>query len=203
VRNINCTIALLAIVMLLVFTGCVPRSTKPDVILVPEMGEGQIAGMLDYVNNVLSLPPSAQAAARDNLLQQYKLSHFPEDRMRLALLDSLLPEPVRNEDQAIALVSGYNWEALGPGFKGLASLVLNISKSLNAQTAADQSLVQQLASERSQKDRLQQQLDALKNIEKAMDKHDKPIVNPQTPTKPAAASTSKGPQVHAPSGDQS
>ncbi|MHB8404055.1 MAG: hypothetical protein ACYDCJ_01335 [Gammaproteobacteria bacterium] len=189
----NLIISLSAVVFF-ALAGCVQRSTKPDVVMVPGVDDGQIVRLMDYVNNVLSLPPAAQSVAQENLRQQFKLTQFPEDRMRLALLDSLLPKPVRNEGQAIALLSGYNWEAVGPGFKGLAALVLNFAKSQQANAADNQSLMQQLVTEHAQKDHLQQQLDALKSIEKTMNKRDKSIVTPPTSTiSPAASSTPLAP----------
>lgn len=188
--NMHSIVVLLVIAMFVAMAGCIPQSTKPDVLMVPDAGEGQIVRLMDYVNKVLILPPAAQSAAQDNLRQQFKLTQFPEDRMRLALLDILLPEPSRNLDQAISLLSGYNWEAVGPGFKGLANLLLNIASSQQARVTIDQSLMQQLVSERSQKDRLQQQLDALKSIEKTMDKRDKSIVTPSIPKTTPAATTS-------------
>jgi len=187
--TLRCLVISLVISLLLVLTGCVPQSTKPNVLMVPETGDGQIGRLMDYVNNVLSLSPVAQTAAQANLSQQYKLTQFPEDRMRLAILDILLPKPSRNLDEAVSLLSGYNWEAVGPGFKGLANLLLNIANGRQADTIINQSLVQQLATERSQKDHLQQQLDALKSIEKTMDKRDKSIVAPPVPKLPAAATS--------------
>ncbi len=180
----------LSAVVFFALAGCVQRSTKPDVVMMPDVDDGQIVRLMDYVNNVLSLPPAAQSVAQENLKQQFELTQFPEDRMRLALLDSLLPKPVRNESQAITLLSGYNWEAVGPGFKGLAALVLNFAKSQQANTADNQSLMQQLVSEHAQKDHLQQQLDALKSIEKTMNRRDKSIVTPTTSTISPAASSS-------------
>ncbi|MGA9855558.1 MAG: hypothetical protein WBR29_09810 [Gammaproteobacteria bacterium] len=188
----------LVIAMFVVIAGCVPRTTKPDVLMVPETGDGQIVRLMDYVNNVLTLPPAAQAAAQENLGQQFKLTQFPEDRMRLALLDILLPEPSRNLDQATSLLSGYDWETVGPGFKGLANLLLNIASSQQANATIDQSLAQQLASERSQKDHLQQQLDALKSIEKTMDKRDKSIVAPPIPKMPPGAASHSQPPATPP-----
>lgn len=184
----------LSAVIFFALAGCVQRSTKPDVVMMPGVDDGQIVRLMDYVNNVLSLPPTAQSVAQENLKQQFKLTQFPEDRMRLALLDSLLPKPVRNEGQAITLLSGYNWEAVGPGFKGLAALVLNFAKSQQANAADNQSLMQQLVTEHALKDHLQQQLDALKSIEKTMNKRDKSIVTPPTSTiSPAASSAPRAP----------
>jgi hypothetical protein len=188
----NVILSLIALLLCLL-TGCAPRSTKPDVLMVPDEGDGQIVRLMDYVNNVLSLPPGAQSSAQENLRQQFKLTQFPEDRMRLALLDTLLPKPARDEDQAITLLSGYNWETVGPGFNGLAVLVLNYAKTQQTQAASDLSIMQQLAAERSQRDHLQQQLDALKSIEKTMNKRDKSIVTPPIPTIPQAASTTPRP----------
>ncbi len=165
-------------------TACVPHSTRPDMVLVPEPTANQIAQVLDYVNSVLSEPPAAQAAAQKNLAAQLKLTQFPEDRMRLALLDTLLPEPARNDIQATALLSGYNWEAAGPGFKGLAVLVLGVLKARQTDVNNIQTLTRQLASEQALKNHLQQQLDALKSIEKTMNSRDKPTVTP-----PAAATS--------------
>jgi len=176
--------------LLLLFTGCAQRPAKPDVLMVPDMSDSQIVRLMNYVNNVLDLPPAAQSAAQENLRQQFKLTQFPEDRMRLALLDTLLPEPGRNEDQAVELLSGYNWGGVGPGFNGLASLVLNFAKSQQTNAANNRTLSQQLSAARSQKDHLQQQLDALKSIEKTMNKRDKSIVTPPVPILPSSASTS-------------
>ena len=166
--------------------------------MVPDEGNGQIIRLIGYVNNVLSMPPAAQSVAQENLRQQFKLTQFPEDRMRLALLDTLLPKPGRDENQAITLLTGYNWEAVGPGFKGLAVLTLNLARSQQAQTAADLSLTQQLASERAQKDHLQQQLDALKSIERTMNKRDKAIVAPPLPAVAPAASATHAPPAKPP-----
>jgi hypothetical protein len=194
----RCLVISLVIGMSLVLTGCVSQPTKPNVLMVPEMGDNQIARLLDYVNNVLSLSPTAQTAAQANLSQQYKLTQFPEDRMRLALLDILLPKPSRNLDEAVSLLSGYNWEAVGPGFNGLANLLLHIANSQQADTTINTSLAQQLATERSQKDHLQQQLDALKSIEKTMDKRDKSIVAPPATKLPPAATSHSKPSVTPP-----
>ncbi|MGB9428794.1 MAG: hypothetical protein WCC11_02795 [Gammaproteobacteria bacterium] len=162
--------------------GCTPRSTRPDALVVRITGEGQIAKILDYVDNVLSLPPAAQISARESLANQFKLTQFPDDRMRLALLDILLPAPAEHTDQAAALLAGYNWEAAGPGFKGLAALILNIINTRQIGAKNNQLLMQQLAGERAQRAHLQQQLDALKNIEKTMNKHDKPVTPPMPAT---------------------
>jgi hypothetical protein len=199
--NLHRLVVVLVISNFLVLAGCVPRSTKPDVLMVPETGDGQIVRLMDYVNNVLNLPPAAQTSAQENLKQQYKLTQFPEDRMRLALLDILLPEPSRNLNEAVSLLSGYNWEAVGPGFKGLANLLLNIASSQQANATINQSLAQQLVSERSQKDHLQQQLDALKSIEKTMDKRDKSMVAPPIPKIPPAAISHSTPPA-TPPGEQ-
>jgi hypothetical protein len=188
----------LVISLILVLIGCVPRSTKPDMLMVSDSGDGQITRMMDYVNNVLVLSPSGQTAAQENLSQQYKLTQFPEDRMRLALLDILLPAPARNLDQAVTLLSGYNWEAVGPGFKGLANLLLSIAVAQQANATNYQTLAQQLATERSQKDHLQQQLDALKSIEKTMDRRDKSIVAPAIHKLPPAATSHAQPPVTLP-----
>ncbi|MGH8398205.1 MAG: hypothetical protein ACRETA_08180 [Gammaproteobacteria bacterium] len=165
-------------------TGCLPHSTRPDVVLVPEPTSNQIAQVLDYVNSILSEPPAAQAVAQQKLAAQLKLTQFPEDRMRLALLDALLPEPAGNDAHAVALLSRYNWDTAGPGFKSLAVLMLGVIKTRQANANKIQTLTQQLASEQTQKNHLQQQLDALKSIEKAMNSRDKPIVTP-----PAAAAS--------------
>ncbi len=200
-RNLPGLVVSLVISIILVLTGCIPRSTKPDVLMIPETGDGQIVRLMDYVNTVLSLPPAAQAATQENLRQQYNLTQFPEDRMRLALLDVLSDRPSRNLDEAVSLVSGYNWEVVGPGFKGLANLLLNIASSQQAIATIDQSLAQQLASERSQKDHLQQQLDALKSIEKTMDKRDKSIVAPPIRKLPPASTSNSQPPA-TPPGEQ-
>lgn len=171
-------------------TGCLPHSTRPDVVLVPEPTSNQIAQVLDHVNNILSEPPAAQAVAQQKLAAQLKLTQFPEDRMRLALLDALLPEPAGNDAHATELLSGYNWDTAGPGFKSLAVLILSVIKTRQANANKIQTLTQQLASEQTQKNHLQQQLDALKSIEKTMNSRDKPIV---TPSAAAASSVSATP----------
>ncbi|MGA9851762.1 MAG: hypothetical protein WBR15_02385 [Gammaproteobacteria bacterium] len=174
---------LLAAPMFISMAGCVPHAARPDVVVVPETSEDQIAQVLDYVSIISNEPPAAQAAAQEKLAVQLKLTQFPEDRMRLALLDALLPAPARNDGHATMLLSGYNWEAVGPGFKGLAVLVLSVLKARQIDASNYQALTEQLTSERTQKAHLQQQLDALKSIEKTMNSRDKPVV-----TSPAANS---------------
>jgi len=140
----------------------------------------------------LSLAPSDQINARNNLAQQFKLTQFPEDRMRLALLDMLLPAPAGDRDEATTLLTGYNWDAVGPGFKGLAIAVLEILNSEQASAKSYTLITQQLAAERTQKDHLQQQLDALKSIEKTMNTRDKPVLPPPATTKPPVPQAAHG-----------
>lgn len=177
-----------AAALLSLLAACARQPVRPNVLVVPQTADTQIALVLDYVGRVLSLPAAAQITAREDLAQQFKLMQFPEDRMRLALLDTLLPAPAGNHGEAVTLVTGYNWDAVGPGFKGLAMTVLGVlnAERTNANNYAQ--LTQQLAAERAQTDRLQQQLNALKSIEKTMNTRDKPVLAPPTSTKPSIPS---------------
>lgn len=169
--------------------GCTPRSMRPGVVVVRETRNESIANVLDYANNVLGMATKAQTAARNSLAQQFQLMQFPEDRMRLALLDTLLSAPERDDSEARALLAGYNWSAQGPGFQGLAGALLQIlsDRKTRAHARAKSAqqrkhLARQLAAERAEKHHLQQQLDALERIEKT--------VNTRTsPTPPAVAGT--------------
>lgn len=176
---------LLVTALLALLTACARQPARPAVLVVPQTDDNQIAMTLDYVGRVLSLPPASQIIARDDLAQQFKLMQFPEDRMRLALLDTLLPAPTNNHSEAIALLTGYNWEAVGPGFKGLAMAVLEVLDTEQTNANSSALLTQQLAAERAQKNHLQQQLDALKSIEKTMNTRDKPVLAPSASTKPS------------------
>lgn len=183
---------LLEATLLVCLTACTRQPARPSVLFVPQTGGEQIALVLDYVGRVLSLPPAAQISAHDNLAQQFKLMQFPDDRMRLALLDTLLPAPTGNRNQAVTLLTGYNWDAVGPGFKGLAMAALGVLNSELADAKSNALLTQQLVAEHAQKDRLQQQLDALKSIEKTMNKRDKPVLSPSASTKPSSSSPLPG-----------
>lgn len=173
-------------------TACTQQPARPNVLVVPQTGGAQIALVLDYVGRILSLAPSEQINARNNLAQQFKLTQFPEDRMRLALLDTLLPAPAGDRTEATTLLTGYNWDAVGLGFKGLAMAVLGILNSEQVSAKNYAVMTQQLTTERTQKDRLQQQLDALKSIEKTMNTRDKPVLPPPATTKPPAPRAAPG-----------
>lgn len=170
--------------LFVLLTACTQQPSRPNVLVVPQTGGAQIALVLDYVGRILSLAPSDQINARNSLTQQFKLMQFPEDRMRLALLDTLLPPPAGDRNQAMTLLAGYNWDAVGPGFKGLAMAILEILNSEQVSAKNYALITQQLTAERTQKDHLQQQLDALKSIEKTMSSHDKPVLPPPATTKP-------------------
>lgn len=198
-RRFNSVIAIVTACGILTLAGgCTPRSTRPGVVVVRETRNEPIANVLEYANSVLNLAPEAQTAARNSLARQFQLTQFPEDRMRLALLDTLLPAPAQDNSEASALLTGYNWSAEGPGFKGLAGALLQILSNRKTQAEAHAKfaqhrthLAEQLAAERAEKHHLQQQLDALERIEKT--------VNTRTsPTAPAAAGTR--PPIPAPTG---
>lgn len=185
-------------VLLTLAAGCVPQQTAhPEVVVVRETRNESVADVLSYANGVLSLAPAAQIATRNSLARQFQLTQFPEDRMRLALLDTLLSPPVRDDAEASALLSGYNWSAEGPGFKGLAGALMQVLDDRIAQSklrtdAAQQRarLEQQLAAERAEKNHLQQQLDALERIEKTVNNR----VNPTLPA-PAVTHRVKAPSI--------
>lgn len=211
-RRIDPIIMLTALgALLALVTGCVPQqSAHPEVVVVRETRNESVADVLSYANGVLGLAPADQAAARTSLARQFQLTQFPEDRMRLALLDTLLPPPVRDDAEASTLLSGYNWSVEGPGFKGLAGALMQVldDRKSQAKARADVAqqrarLEQQLAAERAEKNHLQQQLDALERIEKTVNNRVNPIVPapaathrampPPTATHPAAAAaTSQG-----------
>lgn len=182
-------ILVLAISAYVWIAGCAPRSARPDVVVVPMAGNTSIARVLDYVEQVMNLAPAAQITARESVSQQFQLAQFPEDRMRLALLDSLLPKPARNDAEAVALLTGYNWDKAGSGFKGLAGALLQMLHDRQTNDKNYTLLEQQLSTERAQKERLQQQLDALKTIERTMNRRDKLVVPPPAHTTSAPAQT--------------
>lgn len=181
--------------LLVLAAGCVPNTARPDIVVVRETRNESVADVLSYANSVLSLAPAAQTSARNSLARQFQLTQFPEDRMRLALLDTLLPPPARDDNEASALLTGYNWSVEGPGFKGLAGVLVQVLAERNIETRkrADLGqqrtrLEQQLAAERAEKNHLQQQLEALERIEKTVNTRANPTSPTPAVTRPAKAS---------------
>lgn len=138
----------------------------------PTMPPDSVAGILYFVGGVLALPHAERAEAYQAAQQRYAANHGAADRLRLALLAALLPQPEQDTDGARILLSNYSWQTTQPGYAGLAAITLDVldRQQQTQQQAADKVSQAQTELAEVQRDnaRLQKQLDALKAIEKTL-----------------------------------
>ncbi|HET7308400.1 MAG TPA: hypothetical protein VFK24_11405 [Gammaproteobacteria bacterium] len=134
----------------------------------PAMPPDSVAGILYFTGGVLALPQAKQKQAYESAHKHYENGRSAADRLRLALLAALLPEPMHDAARAKSLLTGYSWKTTEPGYAGLAKVTLHV---LDAQRESDHQLARtrtKLTDAQQQSAHLQNQLDALKAIEKSL-----------------------------------
>ncbi|HET7570988.1 MAG TPA: hypothetical protein VFK96_10460 [Gammaproteobacteria bacterium] len=144
------------------------RGTRTSENAEPAMPPDSVAGILYFTGDVLALPQAKQKQAYESARKHYKNGRSAADRMRLALLAALLPEPMHDAARARSLLTGYSWTTTQPGYAGLAKVTLHI---LAVQRESDHELARtrtKLADAQQQSAHLKSQLDALKAIEKSL-----------------------------------
>ena len=141
--------------------SCVPQTVK------------RLDELMQYYGRVKQLPPASLETEHQKMALEFASTQSEASRMRLALLLWMPDTSFHDPDAARKLIEGREKQK----GSGLDSFAMLFEAMLNDQAASDRKLVQigaQLVAERKRSAALQNQIKAIKKMEKTMIRIEKP-----------------------------
>lgn len=126
-----------------------------------------VSELIGYAKRVRDASPAELEALRADARAAISASPTPEDRIRLAILLGLAPEPVRDESRARALLGEVAETTSGAGAEVLAFAAL-LDGTLAERLALRRGCDAEIATERRRRKAAEQQLEELKAIEEQL-----------------------------------
>lgn len=154
-------------------TRTVPPVSAPSVMVVPVpapvMPTDPVAGTLASAGVVLGMPRERQAEEIERWSVSLDRTQQPTDRLRLAMLLAMGDPAVRDADRVRDLLQDQAWTADHGGYEMLARLLLEVVET-RAEADADRvRLLAKVLAEAERSQVVQEQLDALKQVESDLD----------------------------------
>lgn len=139
----------------------------------PWPGTPDVRGLVRYANALHQLSPEALAAEHRRARSAAANDDTGLQQIRLALLLSQPAAPFRDEPRAQGLLSRY-LEASGgdDDYRDFATFVLGVLEQRRQRRAEYERLQEALARERAERAELGEKIEALKAIEKNLNRHD-------------------------------
>lgn len=138
----------------------------PPSVSAPSMPTHDIDGLMQYYEQLGKIPASGLAAEYQNASLDYSKTGSDSSRMRLALLLWLPGTAFRNPQTALDLLKAK--PVLDPGLRSFADIFSAMLAQQQDSENAQQHLEQMLKEEKKHSSALQDKIDAVKKMEKAL-----------------------------------
>lgn len=144
--------------------------------------DSALAGLVHYAQSIRTLSDDVLKQEHQRITNRVKyMNEVSNERIKLALLLSLPSAPFRDDQQAERILTDYLLNDTGglQELRDFINLQLNVIGERQKLVHTLQTTKDELALERKEVKTLQEQLEALKAIEKSIDERDEAVVVPK------------------------